>query len=323
MTAAWLDDVRPPPSRQGLARMAEAIAPGSRIARVRRLGGGLGAAMHRIDLIGPEDGPQKLVLRRYPRLALEERPDLAIHSWRTLQALAQLGVAAPRPVWADFDGGFFGTQSLVMTHLPGRTVLLPRDRDAWLRELGAALARLHRTRLDGVDLSFLREPEESLEKRFAWALRDEAGADGLGARLQTALRAWRPRLRRMQPVLCHADFWAGNTLWLRGRLTAIVDWDGARLCYPGFDVGYCRMDLALQHGNGAPDSFLRAYEAAAGMRVPQLHVWDLLGAAPALPDVERWLPGFHELGRRDMTTPMVRERLAAFIEDALARSGPD
>lgn len=300
--------------------MAEAIAPGSRVAGTRRLGGGLGAAMHRFDLILPDGGRQKLVLRRYPRLVLEEDPEVVGHAWRTLRLLAQLGVAAPRPVWADFEGAFFGTQALVMTRLPGRTVLLPRDRDAWLRELGASLARLHRTRLDGVDVSFLRGPEDSLRERFASAQREEAGADGLGARLQAALRAWQPRLRRMQPVLCHTDFWPGNTLWLRGRVTAIVDWDEARLCYPGFDVGYCRMDLALQHGQGVADIFLRAYEATAGMRVPQLHVWDLLGASPALPDVERWLPGYHELGRRDMTPAIMRERLAAFIEDALSRS---
>jgi aminoglycoside phosphotransferase (APT) family kinase protein len=321
MTAHWLEDVRPPPSREGLARMAEAIAPGSRFTGMRRLGGGLGAAMHRFDLILPDGGRRKLVLRRYPRLALEETPGLALHSWRTLQMLEQLGVVAPRPVWADFDGAFFGTQALVMTRLPGRTVLLPRDRYTWLRELGEALARLHRTRLDGVDVSFLRPAEESLERRFTRVLRDEVATDDMSARLQAALRAWRPRLRRMQPVLCHTDFWAGNTLWLRGRVTAIVDWDQARLCYPGFDIGYCRMDLALQHGEGVADVFLEAYEAAAGMRVPQLHVWDLLGAAMALPDVERWLPGFHELGRRDMTPAMVRERLAAFIEDALVRAG--
>lgn len=302
--------------------MAAAIAPGSRVVGLRRLGGGLGAAMHRFDLILPDGERRKLVLRRYPRLALEEEPDLTLHAWRTLELLERLEVAAPRAVWADFESRYFGTQALVMTRLPGRTVLLPRDRDAWLRELGAALARLHRTRLDGVDLSFLRGAEDSLDERFGPALRDEAGGDRLGARLQAALRAWRPRLRRMQPVLCHTDFWPGNTLWLRGRVSAIVDWDDARLCYPGFDVGYCRMDLALQHGEGVADVFLHAYEAAAGMRIPQLHVWDLLGASAALPDVERWLPGYHELGRRDMTPVMVRERLAAFIESALARAEP-
>jgi hypothetical protein len=104
-------------------------------------------------------------------------------------------------------------------------------------------------------------------------------------------------------------------------LTAIVDWDQAMVGYPGVDAGYCRMDLAMQHGLAVANDFLNAYEAAAGMRIPQLHIRDLLGATVALPDPERWLPGFHELGRMDLTPSIVRERLAAFIDDALTRSG--
>jgi aminoglycoside phosphotransferase (APT) family kinase protein len=123
----------------------------------------------------------------------------------------------------------------------------------------------------------------------------------------------------MTPVLCHGDYWAGNTLWQTGTMTAIVDWDDARQGYPGLDVGYCRMDLAMQHDVSVANEFLSAYESAAGMRVPQLAVWDLLGASVAMPDPERWLPGFHELGRTDLTTEMVRERLTAFIDDALMR----
>ena len=71
----------------------------------------------------------------------------------------------------------------------------------------------------------------------------------------------------------------------------------------------------------AADVVLHAYDAAAGMRIPQLFIWDLLGASVALPDPERWLPGLHELGRRDLTPEQVRERLAVFIADALVRAG--
>ncbi|MGH2587442.1 MAG: phosphotransferase family protein [Dehalococcoidia bacterium] len=321
MTAGWLDDVRGPPDAAGLARMAAALAPGSRAVGIRRLGGGLDAAMHRFDLLAPSGERQRLVLRRYPRAILEENPGVAGRCWRTLSALEQLGVAAPRPVWFDPDGTVFGTAAFVMTRVPGHSDLRPRDLTAWLRGLGAALAAVHRVRVDGVDLSFLRGPEESLERKFALALEPARCTGPHGAAVQAALTAWRPRLRRMVPVLCHGDYWAGNTLWLRGRLTAIVDWDDARLGYPGMDVGYCRMDLALQHDVAAADVFLRAYETAAGMRVPQLLVWDLLGAAPARPDPERWLPGFHDLGRTDLTPALVRDRLERFTEDALARAG--
>ncbi len=321
MTAGWLDDVRGAPAVDGLAQVAEAIAPGSRVAGVRRLGGGLGAAMHRFDLLLPGGKRQRLVLRRYPRAALAEDPEQPVRAWRTLHALEQLGVSAPRPVWRDLNGRIFGTSAYVMTLLAGHSDLRPRDRDHWLRQLGAALAGLHRTRIAGVDLGFLRGANASLERRFEWAMRDEMLSHPQGSAVQQALARWQPRLRRMTPVLSHGDYWAGNTLWLRDRVTAIVDWDAALIAPPGFDVGYCRVDLVMEVGVEAADTFLHAYEAAAGMRIPQLFIWDLLGASVALPDPERWLPGLHDLGRRDLTPQVVRERLALFIADALARAG--
>jgi aminoglycoside phosphotransferase (APT) family kinase protein len=321
MTAHWLDDVRGVPVLPGLRRVAEAIAPGSVPVSVRRLGGGLGAAMHRFDLALPDGRRERLVLRRYPRMQIEENPAFAERSWRTLGALSQLGVPAPRPVWADLDAAIFGTPAFVMTRLPGRSELCPRDRDRWLAELGVALARLHGRPLDGVDLSFLPGPDEMREYWFRGASRESIRAYPLAASLRSAVeQAW-PHLDRMMPALCHGDFWPGNTLWLRGRLTAIVDWDEPSVAEPGSDVGYCRMDLALQHGQAAADAFLRAYEAERGERVPDLPIWDLLGAARALPDAARWLPGYHELGRRDMTPAGVRDHLDAFIRAALARAG--
>jgi aminoglycoside phosphotransferase (APT) family kinase protein len=319
MTAGWLDDVRGAPAAAALERMARAIAPGSRIAGLRRLGGGLGASMHRFDLIASDGCRLRLVLRRYPRRAIAEDPAVAVRSWQTLGALERLGVSAPRPVWADLTGQIFGTAAYVMTRLPGRSDLRPRNRDRWLVELGTALAALHRVRIHGVDLGFLRGPEQSIERRFDTAMRAEVRLNRRGVAVQHALNRRITGILHVAPVLCHGDYWAGNTLWLRGRLTAIVDWDGARIAHPGLDVGYCRMDLALQHGQGAADTFLDAYESATGMQIPQMFVWDLLGAATALPDPERWLPGFHELGRADLTPALARRRLAGFIDDALVR----
>ena len=74
-------------------------------------------------------------------------------------------------------------------------------------------------------------------------------------------------------------------------------------------------------GPQAADPFLHAYEKAAGWRVPQLFFWDLLGAARALPDPVKWLPGYHDLGRTDITPELMRARLRAFVQDALAHAG--
>jgi aminoglycoside phosphotransferase (APT) family kinase protein len=316
--------VQPPtaaPLTRTLARLAGTLAPGSRVTGVRRLRGGLDAAMHTFTLAGPE-GPRRLVLRRFRQWGREPAAEIAGRTYRTLDALAALDVAAPRPVWLDAAGEWFGTPALVMTREPGRAWMNPTDLTPWLEQFAGALARLHQLRLDGVDLRFLHTPEEQTARLFTWMERHTAGDRHPDCEIvRETLRDWRARLRPAPTVLHHGDYWAGNTLWSRGRLTAIVDWDGATLGYPGMDVGYARMDLSVFRGLAVGDAFLAAYEAEAGGRIPQLAVWELLGAARALPDPERWLSAYASIDGPPVSPRELHARLHAFITGALARAG--
>ncbi|MGI8550698.1 MAG: phosphotransferase family protein [Dehalococcoidia bacterium] len=313
--------VRPPPSADALQRLRDRLAPGSQIRRLRRLRGGLGSAMHAVDLEDARGARQRLAIRGYFPKRVAEDPELPARAWQTLGLLARLQLNAPRPVLFDGDGTLFGSPTLVMTRLPGRGRLRPHDLAAWTGQLAAGLAAIHRAALTGLDSGFLRGPGHAVETSFARIARSrarlETHPDGV-ATIQL-LEQWRPRIRRVVPALAHGDYWAGNTLWLRNRLTAVVDWDDASIDPPGFDVGYCRMDLAMLAGSEAPDLFLQAYEAAAGRRIPQLFFWDLLAAVRAMPEPERWLPGYHDLGRAEITPHQMRERLHAFIVGATAR----
>jgi aminoglycoside phosphotransferase (APT) family kinase protein len=109
-------------------------------------------------------------------------------------------------------------------------------------------------------------------------------------------------------------------VWLRGRLSGVVDWDAAARGDPGYDLAMCRVDLALLFGQEAPALFLRAYEAATGRPVAHLSFWDLYRAWWSLPNPERWLGGLHALDRTDLTAALLRTRLDAFIADGLARA---
>lgn len=319
-----MDDPRQPPSMDALVELCAQLAPGSHPEGVERLGGGLDAAMHTVDLVQPSGTRLELVVRRYPPSLLAREPGIVNRSWRTMQVLQQLGLNAPRPIQLEADSRLFGAPAIVMTRLAGQGDLRPADLHGWLVQLAGGIAAIHRAPLTGIDLSFLPQPGHQLEYRLPSSRANPASfeEDADSAAVVAALERWAPRLRRMAPVLVHGDYWAGNTLWQEGRLTAVVDWDNAGVDYPGTDVGYCRLDLALLMGGAAPRLFLEAYEAAAGRRVPQLFFWDLLGALAALPDPARWLPGYHELGRPEITPEIVRERLHAFIEDALTRAGP-
>jgi aminoglycoside phosphotransferase (APT) family kinase protein len=119
----------------------------------------------------------------------------------------------------------------------------------------------------------------------------------------------------------HGDYWPGNTLWRHGRLTGVIDWEQARRGDPNQDVGCCRLDLTLLVGPAAAETFLHAYEVAAGRRVEQLVFWDLYMVSWALGSLDRWVRGYQDLGRADLTLDEARARLARFLADALARAG--
>ncbi len=264
-------------------------------------------------------GSRRLVLRRYRPSSSQDPRVQAERCWRTLKVLEQLRLPAPRPIWLDPAGELFSAPGLVMTRIAGRPDLLGSDIAGWTDQLAAALLRIHRAPIDTVDLPFLPAPGQLAAGRLnpASEHRGAVRMHGLGEAVLDALHAGLPALEPVPAVLVHGDYWAGNTLSRAGRVVAVVDWDDAALDEPGLDVGYCRMDLAMLGQPGAPDLFLRAYERHAGAPVANLAFWDLFAALAALPNPERWLPGYHGLGRADITPDEMRRGLDAFIRDAL------
>lgn len=100
----------------------------------------------------------------------------------------------------------------------------------------------------------------------------------------------------------------------------MIDWEQARRGDPSQDVGCCRLDLTLLIGPEAAETFLRAYEAAAGRRVEQLVFWELYMVTWALGSLDEWVRGYQDLGRADLTLDEARARLDRFVTDALARA---
>jgi aminoglycoside phosphotransferase (APT) family kinase protein len=314
--------MKPDLDPESLQRLAKALSPGATIAGVEDLAGGLDAAMSAFELQVNDGSRRSLVLRRYPSRDWDRAALIASRAWRTLSALEDLRFPAPQPVWLDEAGEVFGCPALVMTRVAGRTVLDPVDLTSWTAALARALAQLHSLSIERDAFRFLPGPGESLSSilRQSASLDERLKAHPDAPRVAEVLRRWRPHAQRWTPALVHGDFWPGNTVWAEGKVTAIVDWDSAALDQPGLDVGYCRLDLAMLIGDPAPALFLEAYQRTIGDPVEQLARWDLLAAFRALPDPARWLPGYHGLGRRDVTTEDMRSRMGAFIEQALTRA---
>jgi aminoglycoside phosphotransferase (APT) family kinase protein len=201
--------------------------------------------------------------------------------------------------------------AILLSRVAGRIELSQGLAPKLVPELARALAALHRAPVacPSIALDFKMMPNK----------RDKPVPAGIAA--PDWSRVW-PLLERLAFVndsLIHYDFHLGNAIFSGSRLTGIVDWTQACRGPRVFDVGYCRADLSMLFGLDEADLFLEEYEAATGKSVSQITLWDLAGAVRAYPDPEMWLPGWIDAGRSDLTADLIRERLRAFVERALAR----
>jgi aminoglycoside phosphotransferase (APT) family kinase protein len=126
------------------------------------------------------------------------------------------------------------------------------------------------------------------------------------------------RVEWAEPCLIHNDYWPGNTVWFRGRLSAVIDWTGAKLGDYRCDISQCRADLVVSHGLEVADSFLEAYEKHLGRRVTGLAFFDLFMGLRALVHFRHWLKGYQDAGLSHLTEAEAEPRLRAFVSRALA-----
>jgi aminoglycoside phosphotransferase (APT) family kinase protein len=251
------------------------------LALIRSLTGG----QHATTLLVAGD-TSRYVVRAFP-----PGDDAAAREASVLTRVRSLDALVPRLVvhTQDPDLPIIVTSAIPGTPpepgLPARTIA---------SQMAAALARIHR--LDGTGLR--RAPA-----------RPPGGDSDIAVR---ARREWGD-LDLSGTVLTHYDFWCGNALWDTGHLTGIVDWSGARNAPRGVDVAWCRLDLVLLGSIDAAKHFLTAYERNTGRSLCDISSWDLQAAAQATSAVESWAPNYHGIGRTDLTSDILRQRLDAWV----------
>jgi aminoglycoside phosphotransferase (APT) family kinase protein len=171
-----------------------------------------------------------------------------------------------------------GGPALLMTRVPGRMVLMPIDRERWLRQMAQMLARIHELGATGagfeswLDASKLTPPADA-SRVDIWR---EAFALVAEQRLAT------------RTCFIHRDYQHFNLLWSRERLTGVVDWGGAGVGPPDVDVGHCRLNLTLLFSADVAERFRELYEAAAGRAVDRY--WDVHALLSYGPDWKYFLP---------------------------------
>lgn len=195
-----------------------------------------------------------------------------------LRLLEPTPVPAPVLLAVSDGAATDGTAALLMSRVPGRIDLSPRDPSGWVRQMAEALAEVQ-----SLDFDFpIYEP----------APRPLPDAD---LPWWTTPSVWRAALEALQSpapatprCFTHGDYQHFNLLWSRGQLTGVVDWVRPVASSPDLDVGHCRLNLTILFGWERAEQFRRAYEAEAGRRCEPW--WDLHRLTGYDPAWQRFIP---------------------------------
>ena len=280
--------------------MERALGQDTRVVATRRLTGGLTSLVREVTVV-QSGRRRRYVLRTWPDSEHKEWILRTVASEAAvLTALERSDVPAPHFVASTLDEAE-GGPALLMTRVPGRVFLMPRNREVWLRQMAQMLARIHQL--------------ETTATRFEpWLDADTLTVPADASRPEIWREAFALAAEPRTPThttFIHRDYQHFNLLWSRERLTGVVDWSGAAVGPPGVDVGHCRLNLALLFSVDVAERFRELYEAASGRTVDPY--WDLHALLSYGPDWKHFLPL-----QIDGRAPFEVEGMTRRVEDVLA-----
>ena len=295
--------MRPPAAT--LAWVERTIGRGARVVAWRRLTGGITSWVHRLT-VAHHGRRESYVLRRWTGGVDDEFVRGAMATETTiLLALERSDIPAPRLIASTSDAEHKGP-AVLMTRVPGRVYLMPRDREHWLRQMAATLARIHALDIDA-------KPFES------WLDRDRLSPPADASQPEV----WREAIAvvaedRPPTHTCfiHRDYQHFNLLWSRERLTGVIDWVGASVGPPDIDVGHCRLNLTVLFSADVAERFRLMYEAEAGRKVDSW--WDIHSLLSFGPGWKMFIP-IQVAGRAPFDAEGVVGRMEDVLERALRR----
>lgn len=306
-----------------LAWVSRQLEVGERVAGTEALHGGITAEMRRLTIGTRDGGTRDLVLRSFvDPYFVEQSEDLLTREAYALTLLAGTAVPAPGPVAVDATAKHCEYPSLLMSHLPGRTVLDDEELEARVPLLARQLVAIHALR-----------PADRPQEYKAWTTADNvvppSGADPVTwAAAADVIRKPAPPY---EGRFLHRDFHPGNVLFdvsppstAGPRITGVVDWVRTSWGPADLDVAHCSSNLAMLHGPAWGLRFAEAYEEAgevlAATEDERLY-WRLLDALAFASDAEWVARPWREAGRAELTTRAVEERLDAYVAALLDALG--
>ena len=261
--------LRGPVPREALDWVATTI--GAPVRGQWPLVGGTSSAVHLVTTTAPPPR-DRVVLRRYVLDWVSGEPEIPGNEALALRLIARAGagagassVPAPLLLASDPQGEAVGVPATLMTAAPGTVVWDPPDRIVWLRALAEMVTRIHRMPVSGELSEWAPYPPASSDPP-PWSRHPQAWL--------TAYALWAGPRPASTRVFLHRDFHPGNVLWSDGVITGVVDWVSACAGPPEEDIGHCRANLAIRHGQDCADEFLAIWQELTG--TPDYHpYWDL------------------------------------------------
>jgi len=272
------------------------LAVGERVIAIEQLHGGLTADMRRLTIAAPDGGLRHLVLRTYV-----DRPDAAEWLSRESHALTELATTAvPAP-------GLIAVAepSLLMTWLPGRTVLTDAGLAARIPALARQLVAIHAV-----------EPVER-PRRFVTLTTADTVVTPAGADWSAAIDMIRRGHPPYEGRFLHRDYQPGNVLFEGNRLTAVVDWASTSWGPTDLDVAHCATNLALLHGPAWAHQFIAAYSRSGGHLSAHRQYWLIRDALSFSEEVEGATQPWRDSTRPDLTPRTIEARLDAYLRSLL------
>ena len=213
----------------------------------KKLAGGFVTDVYGFALDGaPDEWSGPLVLRVYR----SDTDPVAVRRERCAQdVVAAQSVPAPKVLACEDTAGTLGGPFMVMERLPGR-IQLAIDFPRVIVEV-PKLFTMHRRHAEAMRMVHALDAGPLLDA-FATAGIDRrsAGPEHWLDSSETLIDRWglggtRPGLewlREHMPAstrltICHGDFFGGNILEERGRITGILDWNLVTVADPAFDFG--------------------------------------------------------------------------------------
>lgn len=272
--------------------------------------GGVAAAITGIQAKRPGGSFELVVLRQYGSVDVAANPRIATTEYQLLASMHRCGLPVPRPLLSDESGAILPGPWLLVEFAEGSPLTRPPVPDGFAAQLGALLARIHRSGITLADIAFLPDMRHVARQRL-WRTRARPDHELSEPVIRAALAASWPPAQLNRSVVLHGDYWPGNTLWLDGRVTAIVDWENAAFGDPLADLGNARMEMAMLTGATAVQELTSRYLASMpGLDESALPGWDLYAALRPAGTVTTWGLPPAELAR-------VRAGHAEFVRSAL------